>query len=79
MREISKEKKNNLEETEQFLKGQIRNNKQLEESIKQSEKQLTAIRNEQHKITEEINIYTIEVKKMKDLYITCYRITNLTR
>lgn len=61
MREIDREKKNNLEEMEKFLKDQIVNNKQLEELIKQSEKELVANREKQRKITEAIDIYAIEV------------------
>lgn len=61
LREIDREKKNNLEEVEQFLKDQIVNNKQLEEQIKQSEKELVTSREKQRKITEEIDIYAIEV------------------
>lgn len=61
LREIDKEKKKNLEEAEQFLKDQVLNNKQLEESIKQSEKKLIAIRDEQRKTAEMIDSYTVEV------------------
>lgn len=61
LREIDREKKNNLEEVEQFLQDQIVNNKQLEELIKQSEKELFANRDKQRKITEAIDIYAIEV------------------
>lgn len=61
LREIDKEKKRNLEEAEQFLKDQVINNRQLEESIKQSEKELFAIRDKQRKITEMINNYAVEV------------------
>lgn len=64
MREIDREKRNNLEEAERFLKDQIVNNKQLEDSIKQSEKELVTIRDEQHKITEATSAYAIEVKKL---------------
>lgn len=78
MREISTEKKNNLEETEQFLKDQIVNNKQLEMSIKQSEKELVTIQDEQRKITEEIGAYTVEVRSIKkNLYYIFYIITLL--
>lgn len=61
MREIDKEKKRNLEETEQFLKDQILNNKQLKESIKESEKKFFAIQSEQRKLTEIISSYNVEV------------------
>jgi len=46
---------------EQFLQDQVVNNKQLEELIKQSEKELVANRDKQRKITEAIDIYAIEV------------------
>lgn len=62
MREINREKKNDLEEADRFFKDQVTNNKQLEESIKQSEKELVAIRDEQHKITEATGVCTIEVR-----------------
>ncbi|KMQ93007.1 coiled-coil domain-containing protein 39-like protein [Lasius niger] len=67
LREIDREKKNNLEEVEQFLKDQIVNNKQLEEHIKQSEKELVTSREKQRKITEEIDIYAIEVHTQRKL------------
>lgn len=62
LREIGREKKNNLEEVEQFLNDQVVNNKQLEELIKRSEKELGTIQEKQRKITEAIDIYGIEVK-----------------
>lgn len=65
MREIGREKKNNLEEVEQFLKDQVVNNKQLEELIKRSEKELDAVQEKQRKIAERIDIYDIEVKATK--------------
>lgn len=68
LREISSEKKNNLEEVEQFLKDQVVNNKQLEELIKQSEKELGAIEEKQRKITETIDIYGIEVKAIEERF-----------
>lgn len=61
MQEIDRKKRNNLEEVEKFLQDQIVNNKQLEELIKQSEKELVANRDKQRKITEAIDIYAIEV------------------
>lgn len=69
MREIDKEKKSNLEEVEQFLKDQIVNNKQLEEQIKQSEKELVGNREKHRKITEEIDIYAIEVRRQYRRYL----------
>lgn len=63
MREIDREKKNNLQEVEEFLKDQIMNNKQLEKLIKQSEKELLVIREKQHKTMEAIGAYSIEVKQ----------------
>lgn len=70
MREIGKEKKNNLEEVEKFLQDQVVNNKQLEESIKQSEKQLQLLQENQLKVTEAIGDYTIEVCADKLLKIS---------
>ncbi|XP_032674267.1 coiled-coil domain-containing protein 39 isoform X1 [Odontomachus brunneus] len=67
LREIDKEKKRNLEEAEQFLKDQVLNNKQLEESIKQSERKLIAIRDEQRKTAEMIDSYNVEVYHQKKL------------
>ncbi|XP_025157961.1 coiled-coil domain-containing protein 39 isoform X2 [Harpegnathos saltator] len=67
LQEIDKEKKRNLREVEQFLKDQIVNNRQLEESIKQSEKELAAIRDKQRKVTEIIGSYNIEVYHQKKL------------
>ncbi|XP_014481215.1 PREDICTED: coiled-coil domain-containing protein 39 [Dinoponera quadriceps] len=67
LREIDKEKKKDFEETGQFLQDQIVNNRQLEESIKQSEKELAAIRNKQRKITEMIGGYNVEVYHQKKL------------
>lgn len=68
MREIGREKKNNLEEVEHFLKDQVVNNKQLEQLIKHSEKELGAVQEKQRKITETINIYGIEVKASEDRF-----------
>lgn len=65
LQEIGREKKNNLEEAERFLKDQVVNNKQLEQLIKHSEKELGAIQEKQRKITETIDIYGIEVKATK--------------
>lgn len=62
LREIGKEKKNNLEEAEQFLKDQIVNNKELEESIRHLEKELVVVRDEQRKLTEMIGSYITEVQ-----------------
>lgn len=67
MREISKEKKSNLEEAEKFLNDQIMDNKQLQQSIKQSEKNLAAILEKQRNITEAINTHTVEVKTTKEI------------
>ncbi|XP_011637174.1 coiled-coil domain-containing protein 39 [Pogonomyrmex barbatus] len=67
LREISRERKNNLDEVEQFLKDQIVNNKQLEESIKVSERELEAVREKQRKITETIDMYDIELYTQKKL------------
>ncbi|XP_029154852.1 coiled-coil domain-containing protein 39 isoform X1 [Nylanderia fulva] len=67
LREIDIEKKSNLEEVEKFLKDQIVNNKQLEEQIKQSEKELLANREKHLKITEEIDVYAIEVHIQRKL------------
>lgn len=66
MREIGREKRNNLEEAERFLQDQIVNNKQLEESIKQSEKQLRLLQEKQHEIADAIATYTIEVCKINN-------------
>lgn len=65
LREIGREKKTNLEEEEQFLNAQIINNKQLEELIKRSERELDAVQEKQRKITEAIDIYGIEVNRNK--------------
>ncbi|XP_011697657.1 PREDICTED: coiled-coil domain-containing protein 39 [Wasmannia auropunctata] len=67
LREIDREKKNNLEEVEQFLKDQIVNNKQLEQLIKHSEKELGVVQEKQRKITETIDIYSIELQTQKKL------------
>ncbi|XP_011163700.2 coiled-coil domain-containing protein 39 [Solenopsis invicta] len=67
LREIDKEKKNNLEEVEQFLKDQIVNNKQLEELIKHSERELAEVQEKQRKITETIDVYNIELHTQKKL------------
>jgi len=80
LREIGREKKNNLEEAEQFLKDQVINNKQLEQLIKHSEKELGVVQEKQCKITEMINIYDIEVKRgsnRKKILIIFYKIINL--
>jgi len=80
LREIGREKKNNLEEAEQFLKDQVINNKQLEQLIKHSEKELGVVQEKQRKITETIDIYDIEVKRggnRKKILIIFYKIINL--
>ena len=66
MREISREKKKNLEEVEQFLKDQIVNNKEIEQLIKYSEKKLSVVQEKQRKIDKTIDIYAIEVKTTKE-------------
>jgi len=63
LREIDREKKTNLQEVEQFLKDQVMNNKQLEKSIKQSEKELLVVREKQYKMIEAIGAYSVEVKQ----------------
>ncbi|XP_020285040.1 coiled-coil domain-containing protein 39 isoform X2 [Pseudomyrmex gracilis] len=73
LREIGKEKKTNLEEVEKFLQDQVLNNKQLEESIKQSEKQLQLLQENQLKVTEAIGGYTIEVQIQKKLVVDLAR------
>ncbi|KAK2584013.1 hypothetical protein KPH14_006470 [Odynerus spinipes] len=65
LREIGKDKMNLLNETEQFLNDQILNNKQLEETIKQSEKILVTLQNENHKIIDMIGTYEIELRTQK--------------
>ncbi|XP_067204891.1 coiled-coil domain-containing protein 39-like isoform X2 [Linepithema humile] len=67
LREIDREKKNDLQEAEQFFKDQVMNNKQLEKSIKQSEKELLVIREKQYKMIETIGAYSIEVHTQKKL------------
>lgn len=67
MREISREKKKNLEEVEQFLKDQIVNNKEIEQLIKYSEKKLNAVQEKQRKIVKTIDIYVIELHTQKKL------------
>lgn len=52
-----------LHETEQFLNDQILNNKQLEEVIKESEKKLLIIKNENRKIIDTIGTYEFEVRR----------------
>lgn len=52
-----------LHETEQFLNDQILNNKQLEELIKESEKKLLIIKNENRKIIDTIGTYEFEVRR----------------
>lgn len=52
-----------LHETEQFLNDQILNNKQLEELIKESEKKLLIIKNENRKIIDTIGTYEFEVRQ----------------
>lgn len=66
LREVGREKKNNLEEVEQFLKDQVINNKQLEELLKRSEKELAIVQEKQRKITEAVDMYNIEVKTIKE-------------
>lgn len=66
LREVGREKKNNLEEVEQFLKDQVINNKQLEELLKRSEKELAVVQEKQRKITEAVDMYNIEVKTIKE-------------
>lgn len=66
MREVGREKKNNLEEVEQFLKDQVINNKQLEELLKRSERELAVVQEKQRKITEAVDVYDIEVKTIKE-------------
>lgn len=78
MREIGREKKNNLEEVEQFLKDQVVNNKQLEELIKRSERELNIVQEKQRKITEMIDIYGVEVKATEKRFeYIFYKIINL--
>ncbi|XP_011872737.1 PREDICTED: coiled-coil domain-containing protein 39 isoform X3 [Vollenhovia emeryi] len=79
LREIGREKKNNLEEVAQFLKDQVVNNKQLEELIKRSEKELGAIQEKQCKITEAINVYGIELQTQKKLVENLARRTQQMR
>ncbi|KYM94482.1 Coiled-coil domain-containing protein 39 [Cyphomyrmex costatus] len=67
LREISKEKKSNLEEVEQFLKDQIVNNKELEQSIKHSEKKLAVVQEKQRKTEKTIDIYATELHTQKKL------------
>ncbi|KAG5345816.1 CCD39 protein, partial [Acromyrmex charruanus] len=67
LREISREKKKNFEEAEQFLKDQIVNNKEIEQLIKYSEKKLSAVQEKQHKIVKTIDIYVIELHTQKKL------------
>ncbi|XP_036139360.1 coiled-coil domain-containing protein 39 [Monomorium pharaonis] len=67
LREISREKKSNLEEVQQFLKDQVVNNKELEELIKQSEKELGSVQEKRRKITETIDIYDVELRTQKKL------------
>ncbi|KAG5319554.1 CCD39 protein, partial [Pseudoatta argentina] len=67
LREISREKKKNFEEAEQFLKNQIVNNKEIEQLIKYSEKKLSAVQEKQHKIVKTIDIYVIELHTQKKL------------
>lgn len=66
LREVGREKKNNLEEVERFLKDQVINNKQLEELLKRSEKELAVVQEKQRKITEAVDMYNIEVKTIKE-------------
>lgn len=70
LREISSEKKSNLEEKEKFLNDQIADNKQLQMSIKQLEKKLAAIQEKQRNVAEGISTYTVEVKSTKYFKIT---------
>jgi len=71
LREIGREKKNNLEEVEQFLKDQVVNNKQSEELIKRSERELNMVQEKQRKITEMIDVYDVEVKATKKKFLEC--------
>ncbi|XP_043491944.1 coiled-coil domain-containing protein 39-like [Polistes fuscatus] len=65
LREVGKHKMDLLHETEQFLNDQILNNKQLEESIKESEKKIISIKDENHKIVDTIGTYEFEVRQKK--------------
>ncbi|XP_046818112.1 coiled-coil domain-containing protein 39 [Vespa crabro] len=65
LREIGKDKMDLLHETEQFLSDQILNNKQLEELIKESEKKLLIIKNENRKIMDTIGTYEFEHRTQK--------------
>ncbi|XP_018318141.1 coiled-coil domain-containing protein 39 isoform X2 [Mycetomoellerius zeteki] len=67
LREISREKKKNLAEEEQFLTDQIVNNKELEQLIKYSEKKLGVVQEKQRKIVKTIDIYAIELHTQKKL------------
>ncbi|EZA57497.1 coiled-coil domain-containing protein 39 isoform X1 [Ooceraea biroi] len=73
LREISREKKSNLVEAEKFLNDQIADNKQLQDSIKQSEKKLAAIQEKQRDMTEAIGAHAVEVHTQKKLVIELSR------
>ncbi|KAL0099265.1 hypothetical protein PUN28_020085 [Cardiocondyla obscurior] len=79
LQEIGREKKNNLEEVEQFLEDQIINNKQLEELIKRSEKELSTLEEKYRKITEAIGIYDIELYTQNKLMRNLARRTQQIR
>lgn len=62
MYEISQDKKKVLQESEKFLMEQIENNKQVQDSIKKLEKELTTMKDEQGNMKEMITSYENQVR-----------------
>lgn len=62
MYEISQDKKKVLQESEKFLMEQIENNKQVQDSIKKLEKELTTMKEEQGNMKEIITSYENQVR-----------------
>lgn len=62
MYEISQDKKKVLQESEKFLMEQIENNKQVQDSIKKLERELTTMKEEQGNMKEMITSYENQVR-----------------
>ncbi|XP_046426078.1 coiled-coil domain-containing protein 39 [Neodiprion fabricii] len=67
LREVAREKMEVLQEAEKFIENQVKNNKLLEEQIRQLEKKLVAIKDERLRLSENFNTYTTELHMYKKM------------
>ncbi|XP_017790071.1 PREDICTED: coiled-coil domain-containing protein 39 isoform X1 [Habropoda laboriosa] len=67
MHEISKDKKNTLQESEKFLRDHIENNKEVQDSIKKLEKDLSKLKEDQCKMKEIISTYENQLAIQKNI------------